>query len=83
MTLELARKRRNQSDLIHELVEALERSADELHRRALCDWPFEECQKVRCEESRAVLEKAKLLDDRDDCIPLEDAAEAAASQERW
>jgi hypothetical protein len=70
MTLELARKRRNQGDLIHELVEALERAVpprapEDSGYCQFCNVPantakhYPNCLYI---EARAVLEKAKQLD---------------------
>ena len=76
MTLELARKRRDQSDLIHELVDALEA----LLRAYVGE--YEDDFQIEIEDStmhevlfgaRAVLEKAK----EHDCIPWDDAKEVA------
>jgi hypothetical protein len=60
MTLELARKRRSQGDLIHELVEALE----ELREATILIWGGERNYKTwqPTQTARAVIEKAKQLE---------------------
>ncbi len=71
MTLELARKRRDQSDLIHELVDAV---AALLEAGAHTEPDATVCPRCVAENAaRAVLEKAK----EHDCIPWDDAKEVA------
>ncbi len=62
--------------LIPELVDALERMMmgfSHVGQQTMCQCPA-------CKQARALIAKAKQLED---CMPREDAAEAAASQERW
>jgi hypothetical protein len=77
MTLELARKRRDQGDLIHELVEALKKMGsvryDGLWHASGCH-PIGDCPCAPwCIQAVTVLEKAK----EHDCIPWDDAREVA------
>lgn len=77
MTLELARKRRDQGDLIDELVKVLEQlTADwEFWGGADETWVILDFERFNesCRTARAVLEKAK----EHDCIPWDDARDVA------
>jgi len=65
MTLELARKRRGQSDLIHELVEVLEKFIAEAEAVNSCaeNGYITAVENICIADARAVLEKAKQLDE--------------------
>ena len=81
MTLELARKRREQGDLIHEPAAALN-NVWGLHHGLTHKGHLnrETCPATSCQEATAVLAKAK----EHDCIPWDDAKEIAANQgHRW
>ncbi len=81
MTLEQARKRRDQGDLIGELVAALNNMWG-LHHGFEHKGHLnrETCPATSCQDARAVLEKAR----EHDCIDVDDAKEVAANQEhRW
>ncbi len=82
MTLELARKRRDQSDLIHELVDALVKQGRIDYTEGARRWHLEKCRRrgslhplgwadcsEDCQEARAVIAKAY----EHDCIPWDDA----------
>ncbi len=82
MTLELARKRRDQSDLIDELVETLEKLVAEAEEVNSCaeNGYTTAVGDVSIADARALIEKAK----EHDCIPVDDAKEIAANQgHRW
>ena len=78
MTLELARKRRSQCDLIDELVEALEACRDDCGpaNHAIFPWLRVGDKCPLCSRVTALIEKAK----EHDCIPVDDAKEAAAER---
>ena len=77
MTLELARKRREQGDLIDELVKALERLTIDWEFFGGADetWTVLHAERFNesCRLARALIAKAK----EHDCIPWDDAKEVA------
>ena len=73
MTLELARKRRDQGEFIIELVETLADLATAVHSDRNHAGHFWDCYRMGCSSTRTLNAKAK----EHDCIPWDDAREVA------